>query len=240
MQFNVLVVGSGGTGTYFLKEVSRLLSSNKEMYGRIKSMVIADGDTVEEKNLSRQCFCSDDIGRNKASVMAEVLNETFGLKWKAYPHYLTDMEDLTKILSVGKDDKIVPVIVGCVDNHAARLLCEKFFEESLSCFYLDSANEFYTGESVFAGKMNGTLLGPCRSHYFKDILSGDVRPVTEISCEELNNVAPQHIFTNMMAGLQLLSAFSNLLEGKFSPGFSFFNPNEFYNEFIPYVREESA
>lgn len=237
--FDVLVIGSGGTGTYFLKEVSRLISSDEEIQGKISSMTIADGDIVEKKNLSRQCFRREDIGRNKASVMAEVLNETFELKWQVYPHYLTDIESMTKIFPPNQGKKHIPVIIGCVDNHAARLLCEKYFNSAENCIYFDSANEFFSGETVFAFKIKGKVLGPCRSHYFKDILNGDLRAVTEISCEELNQASPQHIFTNMMAGLQLLSAFSRLMQGKMAPGVSYFNPNELYNEFFPY-KEEGA
>ena len=67
--FSILVVGSGGTGTYFLKEISRFLSGNTAAANMISKMVICDGDIVEEKNLSRQCFSTEDIGRKKAVVM---------------------------------------------------------------------------------------------------------------------------------------------------------------------------
>ena len=77
VRLSLIVVGAGGTGTYFLKEVSRYLAAADRE--KIARMLIVDGDTVERKNLSRQAFTSDDIGRNKAEVMAEVLNECFDL-----------------------------------------------------------------------------------------------------------------------------------------------------------------
>ena len=60
--YTILVVGSGGTGTYFLKELTHFLgSAPKKVQSMIKGLYVADGDIVEKKNLSRQCFCPDDI-----------------------------------------------------------------------------------------------------------------------------------------------------------------------------------
>lgn len=240
--YTIMVIGSGGTGTYFLKEASRLISSNPDIQKRIIQAYIVDGDNVEEKNLSRQCFTEDDIGRNKAVVMADVLNSAFHLSWKAIPEYVTDVSLLEKYLPISKQTRYIgnhcyqhmPLIIGCVDNHATRLVCEEFFRKAYACTYFDSANEYDTGECVFAYKVQGKVVSPCRSHYFPQIVNGDLRNVTEMGCEELNKVAPQHIFTNMMAGLQLCSGFSNLMNNKVTPGFVFFNPATFYSEFVSY------
>ena len=69
------VIGAGGTGSYFLKEFCRFAQGRKD----ISEVIIYDGDTVEEKNLSRQCFTVEDVGRNKALVMAEILNAAFDI-----------------------------------------------------------------------------------------------------------------------------------------------------------------
>ena len=111
--YNLIVIGSGGTGSYFLKEFSRFYQGRKDIFS---DMVIIDGDIVEEKNLSRQAFLQEDIGFNKAAVMADVLNEAFDLKWRSFAKYITSKEDILSLCS--KDT--VPVIIGCVDNHACR------------------------------------------------------------------------------------------------------------------------
>ena len=49
--FNIIVIGSGGTGTYFLKEFSRYLSGNRKVLKMIQSLTIIDGDVVEKKIL---------------------------------------------------------------------------------------------------------------------------------------------------------------------------------------------
>lgn len=236
MKYSLFVIGAGGTGTYFLKEFSRFLSGNEEMKKQISSMVIFDGDEVERKNLARQCFIEDDIGRNKASVMAEVLNETFDLEYEAHGCYLNNIDQLSKQFGT------VPIIISCVDNHGCRLLLEKYFKKQESCVYFDSANEYDTGEVVYAYKSNRKIGGPVRSHYFPQIKKGDVRNREEISCEELNNVAPQHIFTNMQAGHLLCVGLANLLNGVITPGFAYFNSFNYSCDFVPWkgcVEDES-
>ena len=184
------------------------------------SLSVADGDVVEKKNLARQAFSREDIGQKKAAVMASLLNDCFDLSWRAYGKYLLKTEQIDCVLQTApgvhgmncfcKD--IVPVIIGCVDNHACRLLCEDYFCSKNNCIYFDSANEFSSGEIVYASRIKGRTISPIRSQIFPEIKKGDLRNVEEMSCAELNAVAPQHIVVNMHAGLCLLSAVARLLE----------------------------
>ncbi len=222
--FALIVIGSGGTGSYFLKEFSRFYQGRDDVFS---SLFIFDGDTVEEKNLLRQSFIEEDIGLNKACVMAGALNDAFNLNWRAYAKYVTCADD---ILSVCKEK--IPVIVGCVDNHACRMVCEEVFDKSDSCVYIDSANEFSSGEVVFSLKERGMIHGPVRSEYFPEIKEGDLRNREEVSCEELNNASPQHIATNMMAGNILLSGMCNLINGAFKPGVVYFNSASYSSYFV--------
>lgn len=120
LQHDVCIIGAGGTGSYFLKEVSRYIAGlPKEKKKRIRNMYIIDGDYVEKKNLNRQAFMTEDIGRKKAAVMTEVLNEAFGLEYKCIDRYLEKLEDFP-VLSDKKEYGYhnIPVLIGCVDNHA--------------------------------------------------------------------------------------------------------------------------
>lgn len=210
--FNIIVIGSGGTGTYFLKEFSRYLSGNRKVLKIIQSLTIIDGDVVEKKNLGRQAFAPEDIGNYKASVMASILNDAFDLddtQWCGFPVYLTKTEQFSDFIKMKSS---IPVIIGCVDNHACRLVCEKYFKSCSNCIYYDSANEFSSGEIVFAPKFNRHRLSPLRSEIFPEIKKGDLRNVEEMSCTELNEAAPQHIAVNMNAGMYLLSAVTTLFE----------------------------
>lgn len=224
-KISLLVVGSGGTGTYFLKEISRYLSSKKK--DLLAQYIIADGDTVERKNLSRQAFDVDDIGRNKADVMAEVLNSCFELKWQAFCEYLFSVEQIENLVR----QNTLPVIIGCVDNHGCRLLLEEFFLNSQNCIYFDAANEERAGECVFSAMVNGVVVSPTRSYFFPDMLKEDTRGRDEVSCEELNNAAPQHILANMSSGMQLLSAFVQLFENGIVPtGYTVYDVFRYMNK----------
>ncbi len=228
-KITLVVVGSGGTGTYFLKEFSRFICGGDK---RLDKMYIIDGDTVEEKNLSRQSFQAEDIGQNKAAVMADVLNSAFDLSWISVGCYLTSMEQLEEL--VGKAEYNPVMIVGCVDNHACRLVLEKYFRAHKNVIYYDSANEFSTGEVVFSYKAQGKVLSPCRSYYFPDIKREKHKAVTEMSCEELNSVSPQHIATNMTAGNILLRETCSFLSKKATLGFVTFDTETYYQELTLY------
>lgn len=235
VNYSLLVIGAGGTGTYVLKELSRFLYDNNR---KISRMTIFDGDTVELKNLSRQAFQSEDIGQNKAAVMADILSSAFDLRWESYGEYLLDSKTLDNFLY----HNTVPLIVGCVDNHACRMVLEDYFNSHENCFYLDSANEYDTGEVIFSYKVEGQVLSPCRSHYFPKIREKS-KARNEISCEELNNVSPQHIATNMTAGNILLTEICSILNDKPHPGMVTFDTGMFSQEFIPYtamVKKEAA
>ena len=231
--YQILVIGAGGTGGYFIKEFSRFIG-NKRL-SSLKSMNMADGDVVEEHNLERQSFISADIGRKKASVLTEVINASLGTSWKCFPQYILKVSDLENIL----DEGAIPVIIGCVDNHGCRLLCEEYFNSVDNCIYIDSANEIESGEVVFSAKIGGKKLAPLRSEIFPDLKKGDVRNVDEMSCEELNIHMPQHICTNMLAGNIILSAVTKLLEGnELSCGMCAFNAHSMSMQYIDMTSKE--
>lgn len=233
--YNILVIGAGGTGSYFLKEFARFLS-NSVNSSKVNGLYIADGDIVESKNLSRQNFFDDDISLKKSTAMASLIHDSFNLEFKSYPQYITDKETIAELIGnkdIKKDCVRIPVIISCVDNHGARLVIEDYFNSVENCIVMDSANEYDTGQCVFSVKLAGEVLSPTRSHYFPEILQEDTRQVTEMSCTELNEVSPQHIVTNMLAGLQLLSAMTQLIENnKLTRGVSYFNSMSLSNTFV--------
>lgn len=235
IKFNFIVLGAGGTGGDFLVPFSQYLMKNDSNIDWERSVII-DGDSVELKNCSRQHFYPEDEGLNKAGVLGTRLNETFETRWKAVGDYVLKTDDIAKYIKQyqGKQDKnTIPVLVGCVDNHGCRLLMEEVFNNTDSIIYLDSANEFSTGECVFALKVNGKVIGPPRSFYFPDIKSGDTRNRGEISCGELNSVAPQHTATNTEAGQILLTACCQIMTNSFKPGMVIWNSFNFQKDFYP-------
>lgn len=97
----VTLIGAGGTGSMILPAI--VPTYDVEIY---------DGDDYEEKNITRQIFSADSIGRNKADTLAEVFNN--GHKdVTSVPHMITGNEAISS-----------DVIICCVDNNNARLAAQ--------------------------------------------------------------------------------------------------------------------
>ena len=250
------VVGCGGTGSSFVELLTRYLSQNHNQSRlRIREMLLIDGDIVEEKNLKNQAFIMDDVGYPKSAVLADAMNQYLAagnasVRWKSYNKYIVSSKELQSLIeehckSVTKETLVC--IFGCCDNHNCRLMMEDIFNSTKfpNIFLYDSANEFKNGEVVFAHKINMQVHSPCRSVIFPDIKTGDLRNVTEMSCEELNNVAPQHLLVNRFAAQVLMQGFTSMFEeGVPKFGFCVFNAasmnSQFYERRVDYGSKEKS
>lgn len=203
-----LIKMRAGTGGNLIARLARFLSGYTGDMA-IKA-AIADGDTVEYKNVDRQPFDSEDAGENKAVVLAENIESCFHVRLDSYPEYILKTEDIDRIFhSLNKEGSLVSssssdinILVSCVDNHAARKVCHDWFGKVYfpgTTFFIDPANEDVSGEVVIAKRNAHTITSPNRFWYYPDIINDPGRPVNEMSCEELNNAAPQHFATNCYA-----------------------------------------
>lgn len=237
MEYSIVVIGAGGTGSFFLKELARFID-NSEKKDSIKVMVV-DGDRVEKKNLKRQAYFADSIDCYKAQSMVSAINETFDVDFFYNNEYILESSQIAKCFdTLGNCQRcktsIVPVIIGCVDNHRARQECEAYFRTQSDIIYYDAANEFSDGEIVYTTKGGGRQVGKLRSEYFPEVANKDVPNVVEISCSERNIVEPQHIVTNMMAANLLLIGITRLITEKVSyAGLTAFDAFKNYIEYIP-------
>lgn len=202
LHFNICVIGTGGTGGNLITKLARFLNDFAKD-GVSCELSIVDGDSVEMKNIGRQPFTEDDLGMNKAVALSENISYALNYPIRAYGKYIETVQDISDILYRERDSyytETVDVLIGCVDNHKARQIMEEWFSKRRYgyTFYIDSANEFSVGEVVFSINRHGTVVSPVRSFYFPDVLE-PAKSVTEMSCEELNQVAPQHLVTNSFA-----------------------------------------
>jgi len=119
----ILVVGCGGIGSYFIKELHNLFL--KEQINHSDYLVnIMDFDVVEPKNIKYQAFDIEDIGKNKAKVLSEKCHFSFTNE------KLTDKEQL----------KGYDIIISCVDNPSTRKLIYEYCDEN-KVYYLDGRSE---------------------------------------------------------------------------------------------------
>lgn len=210
IHFHFCVIGTGGTGGHLVSKLARFLNDFAKD-GVSCELSIVDGDRVEMKNIGRQPFTEDDLGLNKAVALAENISYALNYPIRAYGKYIETVQDIRDILYREKNSyntEVVDVLIGCVDNHKARQVMEEWFLQKRYVqkyvFYIDSANEFSVGEVVFSIYRGGKVVSPVRSFYFPDVLE-PAKSVTEMSCEELNQVAPQHLVTNSFASDIVLS-----------------------------------
>ena len=130
----ILIVGAGGIGSwlcYFLH--------NLQEHDQLKKVwiTVADGDTVENKNLRYQKFSIDDITDNKALVMEA----------------LYGFDAIDKVIT--SSEELIPYdcIVSCVDNTSFRRLmfntCLK-----LDKYFIDLRSEGTTLMGLTSHKKN--------------------------------------------------------------------------------------
>lgn len=161
----VHVVGCGGAGA---RVVGPLLQSLPRAHREGGAIVhLWDGDVVETRNLLRQNFCADDVGCNKAEVLAERYTTMDGVKLAAHPKMLLP-EDFPILNHPGPS-----LILGCTDSLAFRQqmvawLCA--LPPHLRLLLIDGGNERYTGQVIMEGWWVGLIYnlipsrGPLRTN----------------------------------------------------------------------------
>lgn len=219
-QYVFIIVGAGGTGSLLARDLPKLLIDTPH------KMLIVDGDHVEEKNMKRQSYQSQDIGEYKAVALSSKINTFYDTKCEALGLYLTKDE----IYEYCEDNFMyTPVILGCVDNNATRRILENTFNRLDWCYYIDSANGEYEGNIYIAYKLDGLRRGVLRSEVYK--LSEDLHPLDE-SCEvQASKGNVQFLVTNAKMSIYLLEHCNALLNHELKGGVQ--NVERFNSVFYP-------
>lgn len=171
------IIGAGGVGSWLAPSLCMLI-------GR-ENVVLIDGDTLEKKNLNRQLFTEQDIGRNKAEALAEKYGcEAIG-KWYSFG-----------LMEHMKQDSILC----CVDNNPARMAvlnaCD--FE---GCSAIVAANETLSSEAyIYKPGWKGTSLDPRTTQPdMESDRAGDPRNASIGCTGEVQERNRQLVSANMMA-----------------------------------------
>lgn len=207
----IIVLGAGGTGGYVVPHLYRLGYASEHP----TRIIVCDGDVVEQKNLIRQNFVEQDIGRNKAQVLSERYAAAFGIECEYRPEFIETLEEL----SILTEPDRVPypmepqrvILLGCVDNNRSRQLCHRVFEQKRNLIYIDAGNGEHTGQVVCGVRQNGrTLYKPVCSLY-PDLLEDEDKFPSELSCAERAISAPQSVTANLTAATAVVSFLYDLL-----------------------------
>lgn len=202
----VIVVGAGGIGSCLFQDLCRFLPRTIDLH-------LMDRDVVEGKNLHRQHFSRQDLGRNKAEALAEKAVVAVGLdRVYFHPHYLTSPAQLARI--AGQYRQVV--LVGAVDNHPARRVMERFVRRSEQPVYcIDCANAERRGEVVAVYGGRAGVAGSFRSELDPSVLTDDAGDPTAVSCaRRLDEGSIQMLYANRKAAIIALELAVDFLGGR--------------------------
>ena len=170
---SVVVVGAGGNGSIFITHLARIWQAWTKLGGKPFRISIYDPDVVTEANLARQVFCEADIGQYKALVLAQRIRAFVGVP----------VIPVAGKYTAGSDS----VVVGCVDNLAARRTMQTVTAES---YWLDLGNDAHSGQVVLGGHGLPT---------FFDVLPAMKKakdPKSTPSCSMAEALSKQDLFIN--------------------------------------------
>lgn len=181
---NVVIVGCGGVGSWLAHLLARLLPK----LDPIPTLILQDGDRLEEGNLDRQLFGRDLVGKNKAEALMAIL-PGHNDKIMAVPEYFHAFAELP----------LDTLIVCCVDNHPARSYVLDACDLNRAHAII-AANETTSSEAyIYIPEWKGGAGDP--RQYYPEILtdqSGDVTGAA--SCVMLaQTTTPQLALANYMA-----------------------------------------
>lgn len=220
--YHFIIIGAGGTGGYLIPNLGRMVGiKNKE--GKSHTVTIVDADLIEDKNLLRQNFSPNDVGKNKAEVMASRYGRAFGQTFYYLTDYIESGEQVFEIMQ--SESNKMPVIIDCVDNNKTRFIIKEGIrlyhqkDGRKNTAYVSSGNEEYAGQVIFSYQIANRFSSYSYEKRSPDLI--DVFPNMEIdklpteeSCAEQAVSAPQNIHTNMTAADIIFGFVNRLLNDK--------------------------
>lgn len=229
-KLNIHVIGAGGTGGYTVEYLTRLLAGGEH------TIHVYDGDQVEAKNLKRQNFTKEELGRNKAVALTERLSQAVFHAPTLIPHeqYLTTADDLmVEILTSLEPDESL-ILISAVDNIATRklingVLLNELVQNRILTIALDCGNDNQGGQVVLYGNAAATwapMFGkkdkgmlPTMLQIFPELDKiEDVNPGLQRSCEEHAEAEPQAMMANVRNGELLALLVERIRANHKAPG----------------------
>jgi molybdopterin/thiamine biosynthesis adenylyltransferase len=140
-----LIIGAGGVASYLLPVLLKTFKPGK--------LTIIDKDVLEERNLDRQLFHSDQVGQAKATALLDLT--------MPHPYHENGGCALIEWFS---DSTVIPddidAIICCADNHQARYAAMQRAEMLGITAYI-GGNEFFDSQAfVYRSEWKGTPKDP--------------------------------------------------------------------------------
>lgn len=191
---NIIIIGCGGVTSWMIAPLMKLLMQCDPK----PILVLADGDTIEERNLERQWFGEDDIGRNKAEAIQN--------------HQLGYDGGVAVVEEYYTDGMTLPVdgpslFLCCADNHAARRAVLSAVDRG-DGWAIIAGNEYTEAEAYYYERsFKDTPMDP-RVFYPAILTDNAGDPTRPDGCTGLAAIAsPQLVLANFSAANHLLWLF---------------------------------
>lgn len=229
-RLTLTLVGCGGTGSHVASGLA-VISQELQTRGVTTDVLFVDPDVVEARNIGRQLFSQADLGRAKAVVLAERLNNAFGGTVGAAVREIdgldTFVEDETPIEAVGilpgddhgragsrrREGGCINVVIGAVDNAPARKLIARQVDQADGrLWWLDTGNEYASGQVALGNRRRvrvelGMASGAPAPHVvWPDLVKGR-RKRARAAC----GVEEQGLMVNRMTAAWACSMLADLL-----------------------------
>ncbi|MFF0828754.1 ThiF family adenylyltransferase [Brevibacillus sp. NPDC003359] len=239
--FQIVVVGTGANGSHFVRGLLQDIRTYGNKYDKYNfDLTLVDEDKVEAKNTLNQLFIDEDINEYKVNALADRYGDVYNIEIKTVSQFCKDLDMLQRLFTrpnVGKKRKVIPILIGMVDNNKTRQLFHQFFYSAIvnDLIWLDAGVEgitikenptiteeeiFQIDRSGFSGqivcglKWNGvTILEPVTDVY-ANILEDANTSFPGESCGALIINNPQRCATNKFAAQLANNFMNNLLHVK--------------------------
>ncbi|NEU71728.1 thiamine biosynthesis protein ThiF [Hassallia byssoidea VB512170] len=159
-RINFILVGAGGTGKYLAEDLCRIILQLQQT-GKEVSFTVVDGDIVSTENTIRQNYQPAEVGLFKADALALKCSAKYGIEITAICDWFEE-----EIVHATSSWNSLTVIIGCVDNAAARgkihsVLKLNNAKEPALLFWLDCGNTTHSGQIVVGTHSDFDILRAC-------------------------------------------------------------------------------
>jgi PRTRC genetic system ThiF family protein len=161
-----VLVGAGGTGGFLISAIARLMKEIEATTDKTTACTIIDPDVVEKKNIPRQNFQPGDIGLPKAEILAARYALAMGCNVGAIS------QPFKKEMAKAHWRSLV-IIVGCVDNAAARQEIASSLNSGYGDYYLPNIWWLDCGNHRASGQV---LLGSSNCFQLKQAFDNFSKP----------------------------------------------------------------
>lgn len=220
---SIYFFGAGGVASWFLPQFIKTLHNYCVKNHTLDSeytIYIYDNDVVEEKNVLRQNFIPEDVGRNKAEVLSDRYDSIYDNirvvyvdKYIYSGNFCTDFakeypEPQDNYVNIDSLDFRYSLVFNFVDNEITKHVIDFSIANVNNCVYFTTGCDIHNGQ-VFCKRLR-TM--PLYSQYYKDVsFMLGVEIIDEpASCAELAELAAvEQTFDSNSYAATILNALVN-------------------------------